>query len=82
MKAGAEIMIVAVARSLVGKPHTVEELHDALFHLVYDIVTPWPSRPSSFKAPLRRTPLANEVLPRHQRATWARSKTAYDRADD
>ena len=72
-------MIVAVARSLAGKAHTVEELHDALFHLVYDIVTPWPAR---FEAPLRRTPLANEVLPRHQRATWARSKTAYDRADD
>ena len=79
MKAGTEIMLVAVARSLAGKSHTVEELHNALFCLVYDIVTPWPER---FDAPLRRMPLANEVLPRHQRATWARSKTEYDRADD
>ena len=78
MKPGTEIMITAVARSLAGKSHTVEELHDALFHLVYDIVTPWPAR---FEAPLRRAPLANEVLPPQQRASWARAKTIYDRDD-
>lgn len=62
-------------QDLVAKSHSVDEMHAALFQLALDIVTP-----SSREVPpeFRRTPVANEVLPRHQRATWARGKTVYD----
>jgi hypothetical protein len=75
MKAQAHELIDAAARSLAGKAHTVEDLSAALFQLVLAVVSPGRlDVPSS----LRRTPAANEVLPRHQRATWARAMTEYD----
>jgi hypothetical protein len=76
MRPHAQDLIAAAARVLAGKAHTEEDLHDALYQLAIDIVTPPPSREPLL--PSRRMPVAGEVLPRHQRATWARSKTIYD----
>lgn len=75
MRARVHDLVAAAAQNLAGKAHTLDEIHAALFQLALDIVTP-----SSREVPrdLRRRPLANEVLPRHQRASWARSKTIYD----
>lgn len=70
-------LIEAAARKLAGKAHAKEELATALFQLALDITSPVRSddEPRSF----RRSPGANEVLPPHQRASWARAKTVYDR---
>lgn len=76
MMAHAQELIADVARDLAGKAHPEEVLHAALYQLVLDIVTPTASRGDGLLS--RRAPLANEVLPRHQRATWARGKTIYD----
>lgn len=75
MKALAQELIAAAAHALAGRVHTAEELHDALYQLALDV-----SAPGRLAVPrvLRRMPLANEVLPRHQRATWARGKTVHD----
>jgi hypothetical protein len=69
-------VVEATARKLAGKAHTKEELHAALFQLAIDIMTP--ARSGDDPPPFRRMPGANEVLPRHQRASWARGKTVYD----
>ena len=76
MKSNAQELIAAAAHHLAGKVHTEEELHEVLYQLAIDIVTPPASREDTRRS--RRAPIANEVLPRHQRATWARGKTAYD----
>lgn len=79
MRAHRQEMIAATAREFAGKVHTEEAMHAALFQLVLDIVSP-----ARLDVPcsMRRMPLANEVLPRHQRATWARGKTVHDAGDD
>lgn len=76
MKTRAQELIAEAAQTLAGKPHTEEALHDALYQLAIDILSPPPSHDPIL--PSRRMPRANEVLPRHQRATWARAKTVYD----
>lgn len=75
MKAHAQELIAAAAHALAGSAHTVEELHVALFQLTRNIAT---YARLTVPASMRRRPLANEVLPRHQRAAWARELTAYD----
>lgn len=79
MRAHVQELVAAAAHALAGKLHTEEELHTALYQLAIDIRSP-----ARLAAPpsLRRMPLANEVLPRHQRASWAREKTAYDAGED
>jgi hypothetical protein len=72
-------LIEAAARDLAGRVHTAEELHSTLFKLALDIVSP--TRLDDHR-PTRRMPFANEVLPRHQRATWARGKTVHDVGED
>jgi hypothetical protein len=54
-------------------------MHDALYQLALDIASP--GRLDDHR-PMRRMPLANEVLPRHQRATWARGTTVHDAGED
>lgn len=76
MRAHAHEAIAIAAHALAGKAHTEEELLAAFFQLALDIVSPPRSREDA--RPGRRMPFANEVLPRHQRATWARGKTVYD----
>jgi hypothetical protein len=76
MREHARELVAAAAQALAGKAHTEDELHTELFQLALDIVSP--SRSSDAARPGRRMPLANEVLPRHQRATWARGKTVHD----
>jgi hypothetical protein len=76
MKAHARELIAAAVQSLAGKAHTEEALHDVLYQLALDITTPFSAGEPLLRA--RRVPRANEVLPRHQRATWARGKTIYD----
>lgn len=76
MRAHVHEAIVAVAHTLAGKAHTEDELCAVLFQLALDIVSPSRSREEA--RPSRRMPVANEVLPRHQRAAWARGKTVYD----
>lgn len=71
-------LIEAAAAQLAAKAHTPEELHDRLFQLALDITSP---AGTEVPRSLRRQPGANEVLPRHQRATWARSRTEYDAAE-
>ena len=75
MKEYAQQLIATAAHVLVGKVHTSEEMHAALFQLALDIVTPGPFDDHHST---RRMPVANEILPPHQRATWARGKTVYD----
>lgn len=79
MRAHVQELIDAAAKSLAGRSHTVDEMHDALYQLAIDIRAP--ARLDD-QRPSRRMPFANEVLPRHQRATWARGKTEHDRTDD
>lgn len=52
-----------------------EEVSTMLYQLVIDYV-----RPPRLTVPetLRRSPMAGEVLPRYQRATWARENTVHD----
>lgn len=75
MRAHAQELVAAAAQALAGKAHAVDELHAALFKLALDIVSP--ARLDDHR-PTRRMPFANEVLPRHQRSTWARGKTEHD----
>ena len=78
MRAHVQELIEAAAKKLAGRVHTVDEMHDALYQLAINIRAPAcldDHRPS------RRIPFANEILPRHQRATWARGKTEHDRTD-
>ena len=79
MKANAQELIAVAAHALAGKVHTAEELHVALFQLALDIVSP-----ACLAVPrtMRHMPVSNEVLPRHQRATWARGKTVHDVGED
>jgi hypothetical protein len=79
MKAHAHELVAAAAQALAGKMHTAEELHAVLFKLALDIVSP---RRLDDHRPSRRMPGANEVLPRYQRATWARGKTVHDVGED
>ena len=79
MRAHVQELIDAAAKKLAGRSHTVDEMHDALYQLAIDIRAP--ARLDDYR-PSRRMPSANELLPRHQRATWARARTEYDRADD
>ena len=76
MKNHARELVAEAAQALAGKPHTAEELHYALYQLALDIMSP-PASQDPLRA-TRRMPAANEVLPPHQRATWARKKTMYD----
>lgn len=76
MRSHARELVTAAAEALAGKALTFEELHDALYQLALDIVTPWQRQ--EVPSTLRRRPLAGEVLPWHQRASWARGKTVYD----
>jgi hypothetical protein len=69
--------IAAAAKTLAGKAHSQEELEEALFLLVNECYLP-EARPV---VPVRRVPLAGEILPPQQRATWARGKTIYDDPD-
>ena len=72
-------LVESAARKLAGKAHAKDELHAALFQLALDLLSP--ARSGVDVRPLRRSPGANEVLPPHQRASWARAKTVYDRND-
>ncbi len=75
MRQHVQELVAAAAHALAGKAHTVEEMHDALYQLAIDIRSP--ARLADHQ-PSRRMPFANEVLPRHQRASWAREKTVHD----
>lgn len=79
MRDHAKELVAVASNALAGKTHTAEELHAVLFQLALDIVSP---ACLADQRPMRRMPCANEVLPRHQRATWARGKTAYDAGED
>lgn len=78
MRQHVQELVEAAARALAGKVHTETEMHAALYQLAIDIRSP--ARLSDHQ-PSRRMPLANEVLPRHQRASWARQKTVHDQED-
>jgi len=75
MKPHTQELIAAAAQSLAGRVHTAEEMYAALYQLAIDIAAP-----ARLDVPcvMRRIPFSNEVLPRHQRATWARGKTVHD----
>lgn len=74
MNQRAHERIAAAASALAGKMHSQDELEDALFLLVNECYLP-EARPV---VPVRRMPVAGEVLPPQQRATWARATTIYD----
>ena len=79
MKAHAQELIAAAAHALAGRAHTADEMNAVLYQLAIDIVS---SACLDVPRSMRRLPLANEVLPRHQRATWARGKTVHDVGED
>lgn len=72
-------IIEAAVDSLV--PHTQgrtrEQIGEVLYNLVIDC-----AHPPRLRVPevMRRSPVAGEVLPPHQRASWARSTTEHDAA--
>jgi hypothetical protein len=78
MKAHAQELVAVAARALAGKAHTEADLHEALYKLVIDISSP---AQRELPAVIRRRPLAGEVLPPHQRVSWARGKTVFDVED-
>ena len=67
---------IAAAHALAGRVHTAEERNEVYYRLAADIVRL--NTPRS----MRRIPLANEVLQRQQRATWARKETVHDVRED
>ena len=79
MRQHVQELVAAAAHALAGKQLAEDELHAALYQLAIDIRSP-----GRLAAPpsARRMPLANEVLPRHQRASWAREKPPYDTGED
>lgn len=79
MKAHVQELVAAAAQALAGKAHTAEEMHAVLYQLAIDIRSP--ARLADHH-PWRRMPHANEVLPRYQRASWAREKTVHDMDED
>ena len=79
MRAHVQELVAVAANNLAGKAHTVEEMHAALYQLAIEIRAP--ARLDDYH-PTRRMPLANEVLPRHQRATWARGQTVHDMGEE
>ncbi|HSX22309.1 MAG TPA: hypothetical protein VLE97_05990 [Gaiellaceae bacterium] len=68
-------LVAAAAARLAGKALSYDEMHDALYQLALDLRSP--ARLDDHR-PSRRMPAAGEVLPRHQRASWARGRTIYD----
>jgi len=80
MKSHAQELIATAVQSLAGKVHTSEEMYAVLYQLAIDITSP--ARRLDAPCSMRRMPFANEVLPRHQRATWARGKTVHDVGED
>jgi hypothetical protein len=78
VKDRAHALIAEAALALAGKVHTQEELHTLLFTLVHECRLP-EGQPV---VPVRRMASAGEVLPRQQRASWARGKTIYDDPGD
>jgi hypothetical protein len=71
----ARELIDAAARRLAGKVRPLDQVRAELYQLVIDCASPAPS--ASPGSP-RRSPGAGEVLPPHQRASWARERTVHD----
>jgi hypothetical protein len=75
MRAHANELILVAAAEIAAGDLTPTQIYDKLYTLVLECSQP---PPREVPTDLRHAPLANEVLPRHQRATWARGKTLYD----
>lgn len=75
MKTQASQRVESAAAALAGRVHTQAALEAELFALVRGCTESDPRPPSG---PARRMPVAGEVLPPRQRASWARGKTPYD----
>lgn len=55
-----------------------EDLSKALHQLAIDVLRPPALETTQETRLVRRSPAAGEVLPRAQRATWAREETVHD----
>lgn len=71
----ARELIDVAARRLAGKARPLDQVTHELYRLVIACALPAPS--ASPGSP-RRSAGAGEVLPPHQRATWARARTVHD----
>lgn len=71
-------IIDEAAEHLMPNVHGIdrEELGALLYQFALDVMKP-PAL--TVHEEIRRSPGAGEVLPREQRASWAREKTPYDR---
>ncbi len=60
-------------------PHVATLSRDEIGEMLYNLVIDC-GRPPRLDAhePTRRSPMAGEVLPPHQRASWARKMTVHD----
>lgn len=71
----ATARVLAMVGDLIST-REMDGIADVLYQLALDVLRP-PAR-SGDAEPVRRMPAAGEVLPRSQRATWARQRTEYD----
>jgi hypothetical protein len=67
--------VLALVGDLIGS-REAEQIADTLYQLALDVLKP-PSLTGDV-GPTRRMPTAGEVLPPHQRASWAREETEHD----
>jgi hypothetical protein len=71
----AHAAIKAASEAMSNTVYTAEVLYDKLFALVLECTQP---KRTTIPTSLRRTPIAGEVLPPEQRASWTRHLTAYN----
>ena len=70
-----DIVDAAVAALMAKVTGSRDDVSAALYQLVIDFAQP---PPLTVPEVLRRAPVAGEVLPPSQRATWCREMTVYD----
>jgi hypothetical protein len=71
----ARELIDVAARRLAGEARPLDQVRGILYRLVIDCASP---APSDSPGSSRRSAGPGEVLPPHQRASWARERTVHD----
>ena len=75
MRGHAHAAIKVASQAMANTAYTAEVLYEKLFALVLECSQP---ERRTIPTSLRRTPVAGEVLPPEQRASWTRHLMVYD----